>query len=279
MLVYTVNAFVKDDQGGNPAGVVLVETELSDAVMLHMAQVMGYSETAFVEQVDATTFNLRFFTPAAEVDLCGHATIASFTLLRSLNKVGVGHYHQVTKAGHFMIEVFADEVFMEMAVPTFHEIIDRADIVASLGITKEDLLMDYPIQKVSTGLLDILVPVRSQKVLSALQPNFEQIKKISQENHVVGYHVFTFDTGDDKTLRVRNFAPLYAIDEESATGTSNGALMAYLKRYQPFAKDKYYFEQGYEMNLPSEIGAYIEADGRVFVGGKGVIHSQIEINL
>lgn len=278
MRVYTVNAFVKDNKGGNPAGVVLLETALSDAVMLQVAKKMGYSETAFVQQVNPTTYNLRFFTPAAEVDLCGHATIASFTLLRSLDKVCVGTYQQETKAGNLMIKVFEDEVFMEMAMPTFHEVVSREAIAASLGILEEDLLQDYPVQKVSTGLLDILVPVRSQKVLSGLKPDFQQIKKISQENQVVGYHVFTFDTGDENTLRVRNFAPLYDIDEESATGTSNGALMAYLKRYDQNAKDKLYFEQGYEMNLPSEIGAYIEGDGRVFVGGKGVILSQLEIN-
>jgi PhzF family phenazine biosynthesis protein len=278
MRVYTVNAFVKDHQGGNPAGVVLLETALSDTVMLQVAKKMGYSETAFVQQVNATTYNLRFFTPAAEVDLCGHATIASFTLLRSLNKVGVGTYQQETKAGNLMIRIFEDEVFMEMAMPTFHEEVSREAVAASLGILEGDLLQDYPVQKVSTGLLDILVPVRSLQVLTGIKPDFEQIKKISQENQVVGYHVFTFDTGDKNTLRVRNFAPLYDIDEESATGTSNGALMAYLKRYHQHTKDKLYFEQGYEMHLPSEIGAYMEADGRVFVGGKGMILSQLEIN-
>lgn len=279
MLVYTVNAFVKEDQGGNPAGVVLLETELNDSVMLQIAQKMGYSETAFVKQVDATTFSLRFFTPAAEVDLCGHATIASFTLLRALNRIPVGRCHQETKAGRLMIEVFKDEVFMEMAVPAFQDTINRTEIAASLGIAEEDLLADYPVQKVSTGLFDIMVPVRSLQVLENLKPDFEQIKRISAGYEVVGYHVFTFDTGDDRTLRVRNFAPLYEIDEESATGTSNGALMAYLKRYHPLAKEKLYFQQGYEMNLPSEIAAYIEKDGRVFVGGKGTLQYQTDIVL
>ena len=164
-------------------------------------------------------------------------------------------------------------------MPSFHEVVNRAAVANSLGILEGDLLENYPVQKVSTGLLDILVPVKSLQVLSSLKPDFEQIKTISQKNQVVGYHVFTFDTGDENTLRVRNFAPLYGIDKESATGTSNGALMAYLKRYHQGTKDKLYFEQGYEMDLPSQIGAYIEEDGRVFVGGKGVILSQKEIKL
>ncbi len=276
-MVHVVNAFVKNGRGGNPAGVMLLDMDLSDVKMLQIAKFMGFSETAFVRQLGPKIFKLRFFTPADEVDLCGHATIATFTLLKALGKVTTGHYIQETKAGSLAIEVLEDGVFMEMATPTFHGIIDPAIIAPTLGIKPEDILENYPIQCVSTGLKDILVPLVSLNVLENLKPDFEAIEKTSKDNQVVGYHVFAFETADSKSMRVRNFAPLYDIDEEAATGTSNGALMAYLKRYNPFCPDKMVFEQGYEMQIPSEICVYTSASGAIFVGGEAVVVSKKEL--
>lgn len=76
--VYKLNSFAKAKEGGNAAGVVLNADSLSEKEMAKIAAVLGFSETAFVLQSNVADFKLRFFTPNEEVDLCGHATIASF---------------------------------------------------------------------------------------------------------------------------------------------------------------------------------------------------------
>ena len=79
--VYTLNAFTDDVSGGNPAGVVLDADNLTEKQMQGIAKKVGFSETAFVMSSDSADFRVRFFTPSDEVDLCGHATIATFKLL------------------------------------------------------------------------------------------------------------------------------------------------------------------------------------------------------
>ena len=85
--VYVVSAFCKDGRGGNKAGVVLDHQDLVPAEMTAIAKELGCSETAFVMPSDTADFKLRYFTPTEEVPLCGHATIATFSLLHSLGKL------------------------------------------------------------------------------------------------------------------------------------------------------------------------------------------------
>ena len=85
MRYFTVDAFAQEPFGGNPAGVVLLNGNTpfpEDEIMRKIAAEMRYSETAFVQQNGPEEFTVRYFTPAAEVDLCGHATIAAFSVLR-----------------------------------------------------------------------------------------------------------------------------------------------------------------------------------------------------
>lgn len=178
--VYTLNAFAKGQQGGNPAGVVLNADSMSAEEMQQVARIVGFSETAFVEKSQHADFKVRYFTPTAEVDLCGHATIAAFYLMMSQKLIRSGTYTLETKAG--VLEVGVKEegsVFLAQALPQFYEEIDRQAIADSLQISPDELLSDLPIQIVSTGLRDILVPIRSLDVLEQILPDFEQIKDIS----------------------------------------------------------------------------------------------------
>ncbi len=85
--VYLLKSFGVDEMGGNPAGVVLDANNLSDEQKKAISKAINYSETAFVERSDKADYKVRFFTPTEEVDLCGHATIATYSLLfqRSLD--------------------------------------------------------------------------------------------------------------------------------------------------------------------------------------------------
>ncbi|MEB3206122.1 MAG: PhzF family phenazine biosynthesis protein [Vampirovibrionales bacterium] len=281
--VQTVRAFVSGDlSGGNPAGVVVNAPLLSDSEYIQIARKMGYSETAFVlPPSDATKadFKVRFFTPSEEVDLCGHATIATFGMMHKQGILKSATYTQETKAG--FLAVFIDEqgkVWMTQTQPEFGVTLSphqRLDVAAMLKISPEALDTNLPIQMVSTGVREIHVPVRTKKILHAIQPDFQTMAALSRQFGVIGFHVHTRDTlYPQSTAMTRNFAPLVGINEESATGTANGALSAYLFHHKVIETEKaqnLIFEQGYSMDLPSEIftrltinGDYIE---KVEVGG------------
>jgi PhzF family phenazine biosynthesis protein len=142
--VFTVDSFVRDNKGGNPAGVVLDADDLSDIQMLNIANLVGFSETAFVHKSNKTTFKVRFFTPNSEVDLCGHATIATFSLLRSRELIGNGIFSQETKAGILNVTVDHDSVYMSQILPKYYAILDKAEVADSLNLSSNDCLTNLP---------------------------------------------------------------------------------------------------------------------------------------
>ena len=255
--IYTLNSFAKTKEGGNAAGVVTNADSLSEEEMRKIAEVLGFSETAFILQSDVADFKVRFFTPKEEIDLCGHATIATFHTMASLGLLKPGTYKQETKAGILGIEIKEDNsIMMNQPVPVFSEIIDKDELADSLNIKASLMPEDLSIQVVSTGIRDIMVPVKSIKILNSINPDMEKIKNISRKYNAVGYHVFALESLHGAYANCRNFAPLYDIPEESATGTSNGALGCYLYHYGKINNEQaanIVFEQGYSMEKPSEI--------------------------
>jgi len=285
--VFTLNAFAKTENGGNPAGVVLNSDGLSEKQMLLISKKVGFSETAFVQKSDKADFKVKFFTPNAEVDLCGHATIAAFYLLKDRRNIQAGKYTQETKAGVLAIEILQDKtVFMDQKLPQYSDILDNSVVAESLNIPPSSMRDDLPVQIVSTGLKDIFIPIKNLNDLTQIKPNFEKVKEISKNFDVIGYHLFALETKFGATAHCRNLAPLYDIDEEAATGTSSGALSCYLFKYRKIEKGQIndlIFEQGYSMNRPSEIRAKLETNGdnitRVSVGGIASNIQEIEVEI
>jgi phenazine biosynthesis protein PhzF family len=282
MQVYTLNAFSKTPQGGNPAGVVLVADHLSNNEMQQIAAKVGLSETAFVSRSNKANFRVRFFTPLQEVDLCGHATIATFYLLHYLNIIKKGSYTQETNAGILSVEVGNGVVIMEQTAPTFYEIVDKGTIARSLNISQNDIEENLPIQVVSTGLKDIIVPVKSLRTLNAIKPNFAEVAAISKMHNTVGYHIYTLETINGNFAHCRNMAPLYGINEEAATGSASGALACYLNRYGIVSIPcKAVFEQGHNLKRPSEINVELSrkpnGEIQVMVGGSAANIEQLSI--
>ncbi|MCG8482270.1 MAG: PhzF family phenazine biosynthesis protein [Clostridia bacterium] len=277
--IYEVYAFSKDGKGGNPAGVVLDAKDLKEKEMQQIAYDLNYSETAFVMPSQKADLKVRFFTPGDEVDLCGHATIATFHTLKEVNHISTGEYTQETKAGVLKVKVQQDGIIlMEQNAPSFYDTIDKIEVADSLGIAAEELVEEIPVQVVSTGLKDIIVPVKTLEGLKSMKLDFKKIAHISKQYDVTGYHVFTMETLNPATAHCRNMAPLFGIDEESATGTANGALACYLFEYGLINEqqtDDLCFEQGYVMNNPSEIKAQLEVSHniitKVSVGGRAYI--------
>lgn len=278
MKIYNVNAFCNHKDGGNPAGVVLNADWISPQEMQTLAKVINHSETAFVLKSDCADYKVKFFTPASEVDLCGHASIATFYVLFREKFIAPGRYSQETLAGTLAIEVLDDgRVYMDQPLPVHYGAVSKFEVAETLGLGVDDII-GLP-QIISTGLKDIIIHVKDSHTLSHLKADMAKIKSLTSKYKVVGYHVFTTDAQAPYKAQCRNFAPLYDIDEEAATGTSSGALTAYiLGQVDTTLEDGPYqwaYAQGLEMNRPSRIDvAFTVHDkkiSRLRVGG----HSNI----
>lgn len=297
MKFYIVDAFTETTFGGNPAGVVILPEGAdfpADEIMVKTAAELRYSETAFIKRLSEKEFQIRYFTPAAEVDLCGHATIGSFKALLYGGYIqDNATYMNHTLSGDLNIVVKDGFILMDMATPVkISEIACEEglqELYSIMGLSYEDQKargVSLIPQMISTGLPDIMMPVASRADLAAITPDFPALSKLSERYEVVGVHAFTLDCeGDDvkTTCHVRNFAPLYDIDEEAATGTSNGALTyyGYLNGFVQ-AGDDCRFVQGEAMDRPSVILSHIEADAetcKIQVGGTGVILAEGEIHI
>lgn len=279
--VYVASAFSKNNKGGNKAGIVFNRPDLSSGQKMEVAGELGYSETAFVSDSDLADFKLQYFTPTEEVPLCGHATIAAFSTLKLLGELDKQLFTIETKAGILNIQIEEDGlILMEQNCPAYFDVLNP-DIFGDC-IEKDFINCDFPIQIVSTGLSDIMLPVDSRNHLEVLSPDFKMMAELSKEKNVVGVHAFTLIEEPDITAICRNFAPLYGIDEESATGTSNCALACYLFKYYK-KRSQYIFEQGYNMGAISRIIVNIayheDVIDSVYVGGYGYLLGQTTLSV
>ena len=285
MELYVADAFTTRRFSGNQAGVALLGAEdfPEEGLMRALAGELKHSETAFVRRTGEKSFHIRYFTPAEEVDLCGHATIASFTVLRDTGAIAPGDYALHTRSGDLEIGVGPDAVWMDMAPPTdgrgFSEA-EQEELYAAYGLSLADRPEGLAAQAVSTGLLDILLPVKDLDALERAVQNEEAVTRLSERYGVVGVHMFC-PNAPGAAAHCRNFAPLYAIPEEAATGTSNGALTYYLYRrglIRAGADNR--FVQGEKMGKPSEILSRItEENGgvKVRVGGRALLTLRCEL--
>ena len=270
--VNLVSSFTVNGKGGNPAGVVLNSDKLSDAQKLKISQAVGYSETAFVSSDDEADYEVSFFTTTGEVDFCGHATLATFSTLYQKGILTAGSYVQRTKVGILPVTIEpSGKVIMEQQLPQKLDCFSYQEISNVIGI-KSSILEStkLPIEVISTGLPDVIIPVPNG-YLDIIKPDDELIANFCEKHKVVGFHVFELCGSESKiTASCRNFAPLFGISEESATGSSSGALACYLTEHLALGSE-YVFEQGRAMDCTSIITASVKSDNSpvtsVKVGG------------
>lgn len=284
MEAYVMDAFSAVVFGGNQAGVVLPDRQLSDELMQKIAAEFKHSETAFVRVEEDGSVTLRYFTPAGEVDLCGHATIASFALLRRTDRIGDGVYTAHTRAAELQIRVNGETVWMDMAPPVLLRTLEEgewAELYEAYGLSVDDRPDGFVPKIVSTGLADIMMPVRDHETLMRAVQDERKVTELSRRYDVTGVHMFC--VGEDCTAYCSNYAPLYDIPEECATGTSNGALTYYLW-LQGLVKEEAenVFVQGEHMNRPSEIRSRLVLDdGKpgVLIGGRAVMSMRCDLKI
>ncbi len=290
-----VDAFTTHPFSGNPAGVVVEAKGLSDEEMQLLAREKNLPETSFVlpPTVRGADLQIRWFSPSVEVNLCGHATIASFHALAEEGLEGMStqgqHYFKLqTKSGILSVRVERNfqgtTVEFELPVPRFRPKKSLAvPMMKALGLQSADLDKRLPV--VVHG--DCFIPVKKLKKLQSLAPDFLSLKIASIKEKVRGICLFTLETVE-KTSAVhsRFFAPALGINEDPVTGSANGPLGAYLWQFArardiPFVcrqlsdgRCEVIGEQGYAINRPGHVKIRIKCEGRtvqsVSIAGEAV---------
>lgn len=285
MELYVVDAFTSQMFEGNQAGVALLKEDQAfpqPEIMRKIAGELKHSETAFVKPLGEKQYHIRYFTAEGEINLCGHATVSSFVVMRDEKQLPQGDYSIRILAGTLAITVEAKSIWMEMASGELVKWLtpeESEEIYAAYGLTIEDRPQEIFPGIASTGLADILLPVNSREALSRAVQNREKVIALSKRYQVVGVHMFYLAEEDGVTAECRNFAPAVGVDEESATGTANGAL-TYLLFTTGLVKreDENIFIQGTGMGKPSVIRSKIAPDETIFIGGDGVVSIRGEID-
>ena len=285
MKIFVCDAFSFEIFKGNQAGVVILEEKENypnEFFMKNIAAELKHSETAFIKKIDNKKFKIRYFTPTEEVELCGHATISVFSTLRELKLITIGKYIAETLAGNLEIVVDKDFIWMDMSTPKIEYIFNSNEIreiyfAFNLDISQAPKNLIPKI--VNTGLSDVIIPIENKKVLDSFIMNKEKVIELSKKYKVVGAHLFTLDKDKKVSAFCRNIAPLVGIDEECATGTSNGALTHYLKDYNIIStQDINTFIQGEAMGRTSTIlSKYKEDEKTIQIGGNAVISFECKI--
>ncbi len=278
MKFYVVDAFTNTIFNGNQAGVVILDqaADFPDrTVMQKVAGELKHSETVFIKKTANKTYELRFFTPTEEVELCGHATISCFTVLREEKLIGPGVFIANTLAGALEIIVDNASVWIKMVRCYFVKNLEQAEYsqiyeAYGLDITDKPDFLQPSIYK--AGIADILLPVSSREKLNKVVQDKEKVIEISKKHSVVGVHMFCYNPNSETTAFCRNFAPLFGIDEESATGTSNAALTCYLHEKGLVATNSINkFIQGEKLGKLSLISSKVDENRNIFIGGSAII--------
>jgi trans-2,3-dihydro-3-hydroxyanthranilate isomerase len=284
-----VDVFTDRPFGGNPLAVFPEAEGLTDKEMQCLAREMNLSETTFVlpPQSPGAGFKVRIFTPAKELPFAGHPVVGTHWVLAHLGRVelqepvtrvcfelGVG----VLPADLHVAGGRVERVVMTQDRPAFLDILDStlvAELAEGLSLPPEALVeAGLPVQVVSTGVPQMMVPVRSLAEVQALDAGQLNVAALSRACRAVSTEcvmVFAFETErPESTVHVRMFAPLLGVPEDPATGSANGALGAYLvhhaatnsvlRRAVPVTEPTTFIvsEQGSEMGRPSTL--YVEVD-------------------
>lgn len=283
-VIFQIDAFTSKPFEGNPAGVTFSE-EFSDEQMQMIAREMNLSETAFISSSQIADYRLRWFTPLKEVDLCGHATIASLHYLNELGKIaGRDKITFETRSGVLSCPVGNDEYFMEIPPVALREADISSLAVSEMLRTPEEYISGkHPYIRLASGYL--YVYCSSLEVLKNMTPDFRLVSEYGLKYNFNSVYVFTDQTFDpESTVHGRFFAPLFGIDEDPVTGSANGPLMIVLKKLGILKDDEIeitkIFEQGDIIGRRGRVTVkHSPMTGGLFIGGNAVTIIKGELNL
>lgn len=215
--LFTVDAFTDSPFRGNPAAVCLLKDSADESWMQNVAREMNLSETAFVVPGE-NDFHLRWFTPAAEVDLCGHATLAAAHVLwqeQWLMSGEVARFH--TKSGLLTVTRTAEDYEMDFPREPAEPADPPAGLLESIGA-----------KAVWTGRnrMDLFIELASEGLVRELTPDFTRLKTIETRGIIVTARA----DGEDVDFVSRFFCPRLGIDEDPVTGSAHCSLAPYWQK-------------------------------------------------
>lgn len=288
-----VDAFTSRPLGGNPCAIVFDADSLDNAVRLAIAREMNLSETAFVVTPAAADCGARYFTPAEEIPLAGHPTIATVFALIASGRLSVASEHTVITLellhGPIQVEIYAtngrpDRIVMSQRKPQFLAIHDPAEALALFSLQPDDLLPDAVVQTVSTGTPQLMLPLRTLDALRRARLDVAAYEAYRARSDFFSPHLFCLQgvTSAGQTF-ARHFGTPPDLMEDPFTGSATGGMGAYLWRYGLLDQPVFTAEQGHWMNRPG-IGS-VEVVGprddiqTVKVGGGAVLVLRGELTI
>jgi trans-2,3-dihydro-3-hydroxyanthranilate isomerase len=271
---YTLDVFTTTRFEGNPLAVFTDGDGISDNAMQAIAREMNLSETVFVQKPteDRALARLRIFTAREELKLAGHPVIGTWFLLAELGVVpareGGVHVLQQTGAGVLPVEIrFKDgrpqRVTMTQKEAQFKPLkVKKVALAKALGLSLKDFDSSLEPTCVSTGVFNLMVPLKSRAALSKIEMNMSELRKLIGKNTTMAY---CFALGGNGKAFTRGMLPWESY-EDAATGSAAGSLGAYLvKNGELGTGHTLSILQGVEMGRPSQIEVEVTQSGKKLI--------------
>ncbi|TGE24033.1 PhzF family phenazine biosynthesis protein [Hymenobacter aquaticus] len=281
-----VDAFTTTALGGNPCAVVLDADDLSADAMQRLAREFNQSETAFVRGSATAGFGVRYFTPAEEIPLAGHPTIATITALLHTGRLPLtGRTELKLELLHGPIDIAVEpcadgqpaQVLMTQRRPVFGTVHDPAVVLPLFGLTPDDLLPGSLVQTVSTGTPQLMLLLRDHAALRRSHvPDAAAFARYRASSDFFSPHLFCLGgaTAAGHTF-ARHFGTPPDIAEDPVTGSATGGMAAYLWHHGYLPQPEFVAEQGHWLGRAGTVHVSIagprEAIESVTIGGQGVV--------
>ncbi len=255
MDIIRIAAFSYNNQGGNPAGVAICSEMPTEKEMLATAKQVGYSESAFLTQVN-DGWRIRYFAPEMEVPFCGHATIASGAVLGE--HFGEGVYKLFINEGEITVSVSKSDKGTFVATlespKTWSEIAPKEyveTLLKEFNLTIADVDINYPVRFAFAGAKHLIVVLKDRKKLAEMSYHFERVKALMQQEGLVTIDLLWVES--NQLFHSRNPFPTGGVYEDPATGAAAAALAGYLRDIQWRGGNSFDILQGEDMGCPSRL--------------------------
>jgi len=255
MDVLRIAAFSLNNEGGNPAGVVICDEMPTEKEMLAVAKQVGYSETAFLAQVNGG-WRIRYFAPEMEVSFCGHATIATGAVLAEqfgegmyklyLNQSEISVTAHKTDMGVFAATLESPTTWSEPAPQKFVE-----TILKEFNWTITDIDVNYPVRFAYAGAKHLIFVLNDRKKLAEMSYHFEPVKALMLQENITTIDLLWPES--TRLFRSRNPFASGGVYEDPATGAAAAALAGYLRDIDWQGETSFDILQGEEMGDPSRL--------------------------
>jgi trans-2,3-dihydro-3-hydroxyanthranilate isomerase len=281
---FITDVFTNRKYGGNPLATFIDCESLSDQEMQKIAKEINFSETTFItsRQPKDGGYDVRIFTPSAEVEFAGHPTLGTAYIIRQKLRLTTANEVALNlRVGRIPV-TFTEtscktlQLQMKQVSPKFGKRTELDTLARVLGISTSDIDPQFPIEEVSTGFPTLIVPLLSLAALKRIKINKEAYFALVNDAWAKVILAFSREGYEEnQNLGVRVFADFYGIPEDSATGSSNGSLAAYLANHKALGDPNIDMTvgQGYEMGRPSTLTLHAslsKSEIEVFVGGNVV---------